>query len=262
MAFLRSLALPASFVMLFCVPATAQRRGKLDCPRPSRQRAYRPAPALSLELGAGFSKPLLYHNGAGSLGNNFKFISMAIPYLSVTGHLALNERLDVIAGLSITQTWQGLRAGFDYGSSAFAESGYTGSLTMRVPVGIAYRLSPGLRLDVAPYVSYSTHSGYKYDEAAAAAAASQPGLYYSYESPEDKARINFGLSVGLQVKLGKRLGAEAICAVDGGSATPSFGIAYVNTGSTGSYINKGTLSPYLLHMGLGLCYKLWSRGME
>lgn len=242
------------FLLMNYVTAPAQRRAKLDCPRPVRQHAYRPAPKAYLEIGAGLSKPLLYRNGAGGAGEHYRFSSRVSPYATAVGYIVLSERLEAFAGAAITQTWQGLHFSYADGGNSTTVKSYAGTLVVSVPVGIRYRAGSGLALSAGPYIAYTSHTG---NGQRSGSSGGSSRSYYTYDAPDDKHRMAGGIRLAADIRITKRLGAVLSCSADAGRSAVSYGTADLSDQGNGVY--KGAMEPYLLHAGLGLSYKLWSR---
>jgi hypothetical protein len=228
-------------------PTFGQRSKRLDCPIPGKQRSYRGRKPVTLELGTGIGRPLLYRNGAGETGENYKFAALAIPYLRATVYLYLNERVEAFAGLAATQTWQGLGFHFSNGAGSRDVWSYAGSFLFSLPVGIRYRISPALQFSAGPYVSTSYHGSSPDTQ-------SRIADLYTYAAPRDAYRINGGLLIGAEVNLSRGLSAVLSCSVDVGQSTASYSTADMR--DEGGKYYQGAMEPYLLHPALGISYRL------
>lgn len=246
------------FPLLFNAPAGAQRSRGLECPRPARQRVAWTAPRIYAELGAGFSKPLLYRNAAGAAGDHHRFNSLITPYATAIGYLVLGPQLEVFAGAGITQSWQGLRFSYEDRAGSTLVRNYAGSLVATLPVGIRYRFSRGLRVSAGPYLSYSSHSGT--EEKSGSSGGGGRDAYYNFSSTDHRNQISGGLRLAADIRLSRRLAAVVSLAADAGQSAASYGTADLSSRSAG--IVNGQMQPYLLHAGLGLSYKLWYREDE
>lgn len=233
--------------------AAAQKRTKLDCPRPVRQRTYHAAPKAYLEIGAGLSRPTVYYNRAGSPGEHFKLSSLITPYLTAIGYIALNEQLEAYIGAGITQSWQGLHFTYQDGSGSTSIKSHAGSLVVSLPVGIRYRAGKALRLSAGPYLTYSTHSGQE-TSSGSSGGGSTSDSYYTYKSPDDR-RIIGGLRLAADIRITKRLSAVISCAADAGRSASGYATADLSNRGGSTY--EAAVEPNLLHAGVGLSYKFW-----
>ncbi len=233
-------------VLAGLVPAQAQRSRRLDCPGAPRSSsgAQLALPPVYWEGSAGVAQPFLYRNGAAT-GSNFSFRAKPIPYAGITGYVPLTGRLEVFAGASLTMQWQGLRFSHTGAAGDLRIDSYAGAWVASLPVGVRYRVSPALRLSAGPYLSFSTH------REGDASNLLAPDRSYVYQAPDDPLRVNGGVRVAADLRLSRRLGAVVSGAADAGMATPSGAVA--DLGSDGAY--RGTLQPYLVHLGLGLTYR-------
>jgi hypothetical protein len=250
---IRSLSLWICLLQMLTLPALGQRKGSIDCPGPIRYRPTRPAPEYHVEVGAGVSKPLLYRNAAGSVGEHYRFNSLIGPYVSVTGFMQLSADLEAFAGVVASQNWQGLRFNYDDHGNSITMKCYAGTFALSIPVGIRYKVADWLKLGVGPYVAYTTHNAWEETVGSGSAVAA----YYKYNTPDLEHQVRAGVRLSSDLQITKILGLTWNASVDFGQSAPSYGTADLRSQANGLY--EGKLEPYLLHIGAGMSYKLFSR---
>jgi hypothetical protein len=236
--------------LLTMPPCRTAAQSRIDCPRPVRETRYRARPRLSLELGAGIARPLLYRNAAGVAGTNFRFIARSTPFASAIGYLVLSEKFDAYVGLTIQQSWQGLQFQNNDSYGRLEVNSYAGTVTTNLPLGVRYHVTPRFWLSAGPYLSYLSHKGRTGSD------ASDSSSFYTYRT-EARNGLNIGLRLGAELRVAGRFAVAASLWGDALQSTASSGVA--DFSSRRGEIFTGTLQPQLIHAALGISYSIGNR---
>lgn len=226
-------------------------RGRLDCPRPVRERRYTVMPKPYLELSAGLTTPFLYRNGAGPLAENYSFNSRPTPYATGIAYFRLKGDMDAFAGIGIMQLWQGLAFQVADRNASLDVNSYAGSLVTSLPFGIRFRIGDRWTINTGAYLAYASHSGQR--ESPNSSGGGNPS-FYRYDAPDDRS-LNYGLRLSADVWVIRRFGLNLVVAADGRRSAP--GRAIIQATNQQLPVEQAALEPYLLHAGVGISYRLF-----
>ncbi len=235
-------------------PCTAQSTRGLRCPTPKRQKIHAAPPKAFVDVSVGIAQPIMYRN-AGVLESHFHFSARPGPYLGATGHLKYSSGLEATIGLEVLHNQQGLVMKYSDGSVNIKEAGYTGSLVLRVPVGVGYYVRPSWSVNAAAFIAYSSYWTYTNSGRQSLNGSGTISSQYMWQVPDTYNKWYSGISFTSQLKLMRRLSGKVFWSIDFAQATPNAGLISMDINGSAQRL-EATLQPYLMNAGVGLTYRL------
>lgn len=243
-------------ILLTSVVAPAQNMKSLRCPTPKREKTYVPHRPSYLEVSAGAMQPLMYRNDAGALGGNYRFVSRPGIYLAVTEHLGISEKFDILAGIEIAESIQGLRYKINDGNAGFSESNYNGSVLLRFSAGGSYKINSKWNVSVAPFVVLNSYWSNNRTGSSSMSGSGNVSYQQLWEEQPFKDKWHMGLSISSQVKFTERFAGTLLWSIDFDNSVATYGRTANQTGR----IPGAALEPYLMYAGIALNYVIWQQG--
>jgi hypothetical protein len=246
-----------SIAFVLCVSAELCSAQSLPCPKPKRQKVYTEPPQLFFDIAAGVAMPFMYRN-TGDLESHFHFSSRPGPYVAATGHMKRKRNgLELTVGAEILHNQQGLVLKYNEGDANVRETGFTGSLVFRLPVGIGYYIKPNWTVNANAFIAYTsfwtyTNSGRQSINGGNGGAVSSQ---HQWNVPNAYNRWYPGIGLSTQVGILRKLSAKAFCSMDFGQATPNAGTISIASGGRTETLHA-SLEPYLMNVGLALSFRL------